>query len=477
MFDAPDYDGNDENDFNSWNDAERMAFHAYELYEDGQMNLALAQLQQAIGINPANSAWYFNAGLTLDALECFDEAIEAYKRALEISPDDPEIINSLAVDYTRTGFYDLAIETFEQIQVIDPSFEPCYCNRIITYTEMELHEKAEEMFYLAQLINPDCPICFYNIGNSLFSRRNYKRAVWCWQRTAMLEPMHPQINFRIAQAYWADGNRPLARIHFLDELRQNPGDKDVLLDFGIFMLEAGEKESATEKFNRILELDPDFAPALFYLGEMALAKDDQTEAIHLFTRALKHDPDLPGPRFRLAQLAIAADREEDALRWLKTECTLDITDKDILLAMGSLLMKLGEIGYATDCFLQIVDEDQKNIEAFAMLGKCLAAQEEYCGSCQFLEHAISLGSKDPQVYADLACVYIKLGQLASASKILADGRQLDPKNKDIKALTRVVRFQILDRNLRQRWINQIMFRMRLLTAIYKCKVNRMIHRS
>ena len=473
MFESTEYD----TDFNSWNDAEKMALHAFELYEEGQMNLALAQLQQAIDINPSNSAWYFNAGLTLDALERFGEAIEAYHIALEVSPDDPEILNSLAVDYTRTANYDLALSTFEQIQNIDPSFEPAYCNRIITYTEMDLHDKAEEMFYLAQQINPDCPICFYNIGNCLFSRRNYKKAIWCWQRTALLEPTHPQINFRIAQAYWADGNKALARVHFLEELRNNPGDKDVLLDFGIFMLKCGEVDSATEKFNRIIELSPDFAPALFYLAEIALKNDDHTEAIHLFTRALKHDPDLPGPRFRLARMAMEAGREDDALDWLKVECELDVADKNILLAMGSMLMKLGETGYATDCFLQIVDEDDQNVEAFTMLGKCLAVQQEYHGACQFFEHAVSLGSADAQTHADLACIYVKLGQLALASKMISEAKAINPKNKEIKKLARVIRFQIFDRNVRQRLINQVMFRLRLLTAKYKCKIMRAIKKS
>ena len=244
-------------------DAEKMAYMAYELYENGQMGMALMHIQEAIEINPTNSSWHFNAGLTLDTMDRFEEAIKEYKKSLEISEGDPEILNSLAVDYTRIGEYDLALSTFEQIQQIDCDFEPCYCNRIITYTEMDMHDKAEQMFYLAQQIIPDCPICFYNIGNSLFSRQKYKRAIWCWQQTAMLEPTHPQINYRIAQAYWADGNKQLANTHFLEELRNDPGDIDVILDFGMFLLERGDKVSAKEKFNRILELDPDSASALF----------------------------------------------------------------------------------------------------------------------------------------------------------------------------------------------------------------------
>ena len=106
----------DEMDYNSWDEAERMALMAYEHYENGRLTMALTQLTEALQLNPDNSAWHFNAGLTLDALEQFDDAITAYEEALTLSPDDAEILNSLAVDYTRIGLYDLAISSFEHIQ-------------------------------------------------------------------------------------------------------------------------------------------------------------------------------------------------------------------------------------------------------------------------------------------------------------------------------------------------------------------------
>ena len=172
---------------NLWDDAERLATTAHQLYEDGDLAEAYKQLRKAIKINPCNSAWLFNTGLTLDALDRYEDALECFQDAIALSGDDPEILNCIAVDYTRLGQYDRSLEIFESIQQIDTEFEPGYCNRIITYTEMDKHDKAEEMFYLAQQIKEDCPICFYNIGNSLFVRGKYERAAWCWQQTARID--------------------------------------------------------------------------------------------------------------------------------------------------------------------------------------------------------------------------------------------------------------------------------------------------
>src|ERR1043166_6930485 len=141
---------------NDWNDAEQRVERAAELFEQHKLVEAVAELRAAIAINPYNSAWFYNLGITLDELDRVDEAIEAYREALDIDPNDISILNRLGLDQHRVGKLKQAIETFNKIERIDHTFEPCYCNRIITYAEMGQHERAEEMFYLARLYKEHC---------------------------------------------------------------------------------------------------------------------------------------------------------------------------------------------------------------------------------------------------------------------------------------------------------------------------------
>ncbi|MCL2640168.1 MAG: tetratricopeptide repeat protein, partial [Phycisphaerales bacterium] len=165
-----------------WDDAESRVEKAHELYERGDWEEALHELQAAIDINPYNASWYFNLGLTYDALNRFDDAIVAYRRALEMQPDDVEVLTALGHDCNRAGNFDEAIGFFQRVEAIDPSYEPGYCNRIASYAEQGDHEKAEEMFFLARQYKEKCPICYYNIGHSLFARGLFDRALWCWQQ-------------------------------------------------------------------------------------------------------------------------------------------------------------------------------------------------------------------------------------------------------------------------------------------------------
>ena len=461
-------------EFGSYDKAEHKAQKAFELYENGKMTQALAELEEALDINPSNSSWHFNKALTLDTINRFDDAISEYEIALQLNPDDLEILNSLAVDYTRTGQYDLAVDTFEHIQEIGSGFEPCYCNRIITYTEMGQHDLAEQMFYLAQQINPDCALCYYNIGNSLFVRGQYKKAIHCWLRTAELEPSHPQINYRIAQAYWSsssegrdfsDGDRQRGREHFLAELRTNAGDVDVILDFGLFLLEIGKIESAKEKFNRILELKPDFAAASFYLAEIAFNSGDYERAKQLFSEALQKDNALTGPQYRLAQCFLMTGQSQEARKHLVAEVELAPEDTDVLISMGSMFLAIGEepqtqrsafgwapfrkksqngelnpdFDYATHCLLRAVDTDCSNADAYYYLGLVSAVRGRFEDAVEFFGHTLDIRPKDVRALRDSAVVYLRMGRLTDAAERIKKARSLADDDSQLRALDRRVR--------------------------------------
>ena len=416
-----------------WDQAEQMATEAFELYEHGQMAEAMEKLDGAIRQGPEHGEWFFNMGLTLDALEEYDKALEFYERALECAPDDVEIMNCLGVDYTRTAQYDMALTIFERIEQLDPSFEPCYCNRIITYTEMEQHDKAEQMFYLAQQIEADCALCYYNIGNSLFSQQDYERAIWCWEKCAEIEPNHPQIHYRLAQACWVSGQGSRAREEFLIEIRKNPANLDILLDFGLFLLESGNFESAREKFNRILEFDPAFAPAHFYLGEVFRLQADTRRADRCYHKAIECDAAMSGPRFRLAELYTPQGRVQKSIQLLRAEFRLGVDDIDVLKAMGWMFLNADELTDACNYFIQALAEVESDYEPYFGLSMTLLVHGDYSGAFDCIEQALMLDANRAELYLCAGWLHYKLAQWDAALDCVQRCRQIHPKQQPYRS--------------------------------------------
>jgi tetratricopeptide (TPR) repeat protein len=314
---------------------------------------------------------------------------------------------------------------------------------------MGLHEQAEQMFYLAQQINQDCALCYYNIGNSLFARGQYKKAIHCWMKTAELEPSHPQINYHIAQALWAEGESERSRQHFLKELRINPGDVEVIVDFGFFLLEKGEVESAKEKFHRALELRSDTAMAIFYLGDIALQEGNKSAALKYFTQALERDAMLPGPRYRLGQYAIEKGEIEKAKTFLASEIKLAGDDADVLVSMASMFLVIagqmeGEqkddsIDCAAHCLLRALDIDSHDADAHYYLGLANAIKGRFDDAVEFLTCAMEINPKHILAIRDSAAVYLAMNRLNDATETLERGTVIVGDHPQLKDIRRKVR--------------------------------------
>ena len=60
----------------------------YELYHEDKMDDALVELDASLEVNPGNAEAHLIIGDIYERRRMFDEAIKAYKEALNISPDD-----------------------------------------------------------------------------------------------------------------------------------------------------------------------------------------------------------------------------------------------------------------------------------------------------------------------------------------------------------------------------------------------------
>src|SRR6266850_441428 len=324
---------------NDWQDAEDRVEKAQELFAQQKWQEALDELRAAIAMNPYNSSWYFNIGLTLDELGRFDEALEANTKALRIEPDDIEALHRMGIDLARLEKFEQALKTFDQITRRDSTYEPAYCEGIAVYAAMGNHEKAEETFYIARQYKEECPRCFFNIAHSLLERRLFDKAIYCWQRTLDLDEAYPSVHVHLAEALSLQGEFEKARQHYLQELRLNPGNTDALLDLGDLLLEMGRTDEAGEKFRRAIELAPAEPFTHVRYGRWLLICGRLDVARETISRALNLDARCPAAHLYLAEasaamyyLAHAYQRQGDhekALIWARRASEVDPRDPTI----------------------------------------------------------------------------------------------------------------------------------------------------
>jgi len=122
---------------------------------------AEAELKRALELNPNSGDTYDVYGLMLSALERYDEAIEAQRRAHELDPIHHRM--DIATTYLRAGRYDEALTAVSRVLELDPHFALAHAtlawvhllsgrqDQGLAALERALSLSPESTLYLAQL--------------------------------------------------------------------------------------------------------------------------------------------------------------------------------------------------------------------------------------------------------------------------------------------------------------------------------------
>jgi tetratricopeptide (TPR) repeat protein len=419
-----------------WIDAESRVERARELYEEGRWAEAAAELRAAIDANPGNSTWYFNLGLTLEAMNDFPRAREAYEAALKLDPEDVETLNCLGVNLTRLGKYAESLKCFQQIEKLDATYEPSYCNRIVTYCEIDRHDEAEVMFYLARLFKDECPLCYYNIGTSLYARDQVERAIYCWKKALELDPNQPQAHARLAETYWTQGDLDEACKHYQAEMALDGEDANMLLDFGELLLEMDDEREAESLFRKALEVSPQNVSAHFGLGEVALKRERLHEAMDRFRLVIKLDPSMSGTHAKLARVLVKQGKINEAAKHVVIELRQSGADPQILQELGELLIEAQLSRHASKVLSRLVELRPEDPYAHHNLAVSYFMMGRYDEGIRHCQVALKHKPEYPLATYNLALAYLQKGDRVKARQYAARAMEMDPDDKHIVDLAR-----------------------------------------
>ena len=90
------------------------------LNNQGQIDEAICQFQEAVRLNPAYANAHYNLGVAFFQRGRIDEAIRQFQEALRLVPDHPQAHNNLGAALGRQGQTDEAIRQFQEALRLKP---------------------------------------------------------------------------------------------------------------------------------------------------------------------------------------------------------------------------------------------------------------------------------------------------------------------------------------------------------------------
>jgi tetratricopeptide (TPR) repeat protein len=131
---------------------------------------------------------YNNKGLFLDERNNCYEAIECYKRAIEISPQDDKAFANLGTAYEKIGQLQKAEESYLKSVEINPKNADTYYSIGLLYQNQGKYKEAIKNYETAISINPDDSGAWINMGALYLNFGYFQQAIFCNQKAYEIEP-------------------------------------------------------------------------------------------------------------------------------------------------------------------------------------------------------------------------------------------------------------------------------------------------
>ncbi len=380
-------------------------------YED-----ALATIRKARKIDPTSLEAGFTEGQILDILGRFDDAIQTYQEMVDATShangaykEDEKnnraiFLEHLAAVYLEENKTDQAIAAYEKMIEMEGSFAARgYQGEVDAYRDAHQFDKAVAISRKAVAANPqdrdlklmlageladqDHPDEGIAMAKSLLDGANpdEQRSVWF----ALV-----QINIRLHR--WKDAEDALDKA---EPLSTKKDDRTYLFFLrGEWAERQKHLDQAEQFFRQALDLDPDSAMTLNYLGYMWADKGIKLpEALKMIRQAVDLEPvngayldSLGWVYFKLGEYELAEDN-------LRQAVNRDQTDPTVHMHLGDLYEKTGRIRLAAAQWQLSLDEFAKSSPADIEPGDVEKVQKKLEGArVRLAKEDSSLGEAKPE---------------------------------------------------------------------------------
>ena len=246
-----------------------------------------------------------------------DAALDAYRQAAALDPEDSRAALGLAIAHEELGRLDEAERAFERVLQLDPRAAAASWHLAGLWIQSGRFAEAESALKEALERKGDRPALLLRLGECYLEMRRYREAEEALKQALAVRPDLPGAHRMLARVHEALGHTGAALAEYEAELRQDSGDPLAHFDLGRLLQQQGRHREAVERFQAGVAAAPGFAAGHLQLARALLEVGDLAGARAAARRALDARPD---PRVAALGHRVLADvyarqgRRRDAAR-------------------------------------------------------------------------------------------------------------------------------------------------------------------
>ncbi len=356
-------------------DIRKLYAQGEALYNDGEYQQALIILDKCIRENATFAEAYLTRAATRQQLKDLQGAHIDYSIYVELQPDQPEALYSLAALRYKLGMYSLAKQDFLKLLTM-PSGETN-----MVYFRISASTTGTNQITTAQSA----------IKPQIFS---------------YLGLVETQLNNHKAAIVWLDSAISL-----------QPSEPDYFVNRGIAKEGIGDT-TAYSDYKKALALNPEHAVASHNIAILKRNKGSAAESMDELERAIESDSSMLYPYLERASQRMEGGYYKGALEDYNQALTINDKDPEIWLKRGILKEKTNDLKGAYSDYTMAIGLNEKFEKAWLNRGNVLNKQGKYTEAIEDYTVAITYNPEYAYAFYNRAIAFQRQKQLIAACEDL-----------------------------------------------------------
>ncbi len=271
-----------------------------------------------------------------------DEARELFKRALNASPRNMEILLELGILEGQSGNM----------------------------------ERARRWFEKAHKLNKMDPNVHFNLGHVERADNKLDKAARLFTRTLELEAGYPDAAFGLGETLYAQGKAEEALAWLDQALRAAPQDSEILHVKALSLKQLGRQDEAIAAFRETVRLNPGFRNAQINLATTLINDTDLDEAAALIDRAEQIEPIPDQLLTRVADIFVRRGELQRATHYVDRSINAGLNLAEANAVKGQIASWEGDFDESETALRRAIELDPRHGVAYSRLAQIKRLEPE-----------------------------------------------------------------------------------------------------
>jgi tetratricopeptide (TPR) repeat protein len=286
----------------------------------GEYAPAEQDLLQVLACSPQHPGALENLGLICSKTGRIDQAIDYYRRAAALRPDDATLLLNLGVAYLKRESYQEALPVLQKLLDSTPGAavaEDAELLHLLVAGYLKQNPTAEGRRAAGRLLNsvPPAPASAV-LCRLYFEGGRFEDAEAQCRRTLAVDKGFPHANRELGKVL-VSLHSAQAEQELSSAILREPSDAEAIYYYGVALAQDGKMTEASAQFERALSLDGNFWGSYFYLGKIKLQLRETAKALPLLRKAAALNPGAATVLYELGRALMAAGRTEEAAQTME----------------------------------------------------------------------------------------------------------------------------------------------------------------